>query len=135
MFKSKPSKPQGRIDSLIGTGTKIEGSVTFSGGLRVDGEIVGDVRAVEGQPGTLVVSEQARIQGEIHVSHLVVNGNIVGPIYVSEFLELQPRSYVSGDVHYTSLEMHLGAVVEGRLAHKAGAEAKPVELKLATKVN
>ena len=131
MFSSKP-KSQNRIDSLIGAGTRIEGNVIFAGGLRVDGEIKGDVRTGEGEAGTLVVSEQARIEGEIHVAHLVVNGTIVGPVHATELLELQPRSRVSGDVHYTSLEMHLGAVVEGRLVHtRAGADAKPVELKLA----
>ena len=131
MFSSKP-KAQNRIDSLIGAGTRIEGTVIFSGGLRVDGEVKGDVRAAEGESGTLVVSEQARIEGEIHVAHLVVNGTVVGPLHATELIELQPRSRVSGDVHYTSLEMHLGAIVEGRLAHvRAGADAKPVELKLA----
>jgi cytoskeletal protein CcmA (bactofilin family) len=131
MFSSKP-KSQNRIDSLIGAGTRIEGNVIFAGGLRVDGEIKGDVRTGEGEAGTLVVSEQARIEGEIHVAHLVVNGTVVGPLHATELIELQPRSRVSGDVHYTSLEMHLGAIVEGRLAHiRAGADAKPVELKLA----
>ena len=131
MFSSKP-KSQNRIDSLIGAGTRIEGNVIFAGGLRVDGEIKGDVRTGEGEAGTLVVSEQARIEGEIHVAHLVVNGTVVGPVHATELIELQPRSRLSGDVHYTSLEMHLGAVVEGRLVHvRAGADAKPVELKLA----
>jgi cytoskeletal protein CcmA (bactofilin family) len=129
---SKSAKSQGRIDSLIGAGTRIEGSVIFSGGLRIDGEVKGDVRVAEGEAGTLVVSEQARIEGEVRVGHLVVNGTIVGPVHATELLELQPRSRVSGDVHYTSIEMHLGAIVEGRLVHiRAGAEAKPVELKLA----
>jgi cytoskeletal protein CcmA (bactofilin family) len=132
MFSRKPGKPQNRIDSLIGAGTRIEGNVIFSGGLRVDGEIKGDVRAAEGEAGTLVVSEQARIEGELNVAHLVVNGTVVGPVHATELIELQPRSRVSGDVHYTSLEMHLGAVVEGRLVHvRAGADAKTVELKLA----
>ena len=130
MFSSKP-KSQNRIDSLIGAGTRIEGNVIFAGGLRVDGEIKGDVRTGEGEAGTLVVSEQARIEGEVHVAHLVVNGTVVGPIHATELLELQPRSRVSGDVHYTSIEMHLGAVVEGRLVHIRAADAKPVELKLA----
>jgi cytoskeletal protein CcmA (bactofilin family) len=133
MFGKKLTKPQSRIDSLIGVSTRIEGNVVFSGGLRVDGEIRGDVRTAEGETGTLVVSEQARIEGEIRVSHLVVNGTLVGPVHASDFLELQPRSRVSGDVHYTSLEMHLGAVVDGRLVHEGSvAEKKPVELKLAT---
>src|SRR5213592_451172 len=131
MFRKQPSKPQNRIDSLIGVGTKIEGNVNFTGGLRVDGEVVGNVTAVSDEPSTLVLSEKARIEGEISVSHLVVNGEITGPVYVAEFLELQSRSRVKGDVHYNSLEMHLGAIVEGHLVHRSG-EAKTVELKLAT---
>ena len=130
MFRKQASKPQNRIDSLIGVGTKIEGSISFSGGLRVDGEIIGNVTAVADQPSTLVLSEEARIEGEIRVSHLVVNGEISGQVYAGEFLELQSRSRVKGDVHYNTLEMHLGAIVEGRLVHRSG-EAKTVELKLA----
>ena len=130
MFRKQPSKPQNRIDSLIGVGTKIEGNVQFTGGLRVDGEVIGNVTAVSDQPSTLVLSEQARIDGEIKVSHLVVNGEINGPVYAAEFLELQSHSKVKGDVHYNTLEMHLGAIVEGHLVHRS-SESKTVELKLA----
>ena len=131
MFGKKPSKPQNRIDSLIGAGTRIEGNISFIGGLRVDGEIKGNVTATADQSSTLVVSEQARIEGEIRVSHLVANGSINGPVYASDSLELQASSRLRGDVHYNALEMHLGAIVEGRLVHGAG-EAKTVELKLAS---
>jgi cytoskeletal protein CcmA (bactofilin family) len=132
MFGNKPSKPQNRIDSLIGAGTRIEGSVIFSGGLRIDGEVKGDVASSNDQPSKVVVSEQARIEGEVHVTHMVVNGTIVGHVHASEFLELQPRCRVTGDIHYTNLEIHLGAVVEGRLVHAAASgEGKAVELKLA----
>jgi cytoskeletal protein CcmA (bactofilin family) len=134
MFRKQPSKPQNRIDSLIGVGTRIEGNVSFSGGLRVDGEIIGNVTAVTDEPSTLVISEQARIDGEIKVTHLVVNGTINGPVHASEFLELQSRSRVKGDVQYNTLEMHLGAIVEGRLVHSS-SEAKTVELKLAASKN
>lgn len=130
-LRRKTKKPQSRIDSLIGAGTKIEGNVTFSGGLRVDGEIKGNVQAVGDEGGTLVVSEHARIEGEIHVSHLVINGTIIGPVHSADFLELQPRARVTGDVQYYNLEMHLGAVVDGRLGHQGGT-GKTVELKLAS---
>ncbi len=135
MFRKKASKPQNRIDSLIGAGTRIEGNVTFSGGLRVDGEIKGNVIASGQQASTLVLSEQARIDGEIHVSHLVVNGAINGPVHSAEFLELQAHSRVKGDVHYNTLEMHLGAVVEGRLVHNSSVNegGKTVELKIASR--
>lgn len=130
MFGKKISKPQGRIDSLIGVGTSLDGDVTFAGGLRVDGEIKGNVRGVEGQPATLVISEHARIEGEISVSHLVINGTVIGAVHSSDFLELQTRARVTGDVEYSTIEMHLGAVVQGRLVHQGGP-AKAVELKLA----
>lgn len=135
MFSKKASKPQSRIDSLIGAGTMIEGNVNFTGGLRVDGEIKGNVVAAGEQPSTLVVSEHARIEGEIHVSHLVVNGTINGPVHSAEFLELQAHSRVKGDVHYNTLEMHLGAIVDGRMVHSASAAdgAKTVELKIASR--
>jgi len=135
MFRKKANKPQNRIDSLIGAGTRIEGNITFSGGLRVDGEIKGNVVAAGDQPSTLVVSEQASIDGEIHVSHLVVNGSVNGPVYSAEFLELQAHSRVKGDVHYNTLEMHLGAVVEGRLVHSSSVieGSKAVELKIASR--
>lgn len=131
MFSKKSSKPQNRIDSLIGAGTSIEGDISFSGGLRIDGQVKGNVRAAGDQASTLVVSEHARIEGEVSVSHVVVNGTVIGPLRSGEFLELQPKARVTGDVEYNSIEMHLGAVVQGRLIHQ-GTPAKAVELKLAT---
>jgi cytoskeletal protein CcmA (bactofilin family) len=130
MFK-KASKPQNRIDTLIGAGTTITGDINFSGGLRVDGEIKGNVRAAGDGPTTLVISEHARVEGEIAVSHVVVNGTVNGPVLSSEFLELQDKARVNGDVQYSTIEIHLGAVVQGSLVH-TGTTAKSVELKLAT---
>jgi cytoskeletal protein CcmA (bactofilin family) len=118
MFGSKSSKPQNRIDCLIGTGTVVEGSITFSGGLRVDGCVRGSVLAADDEPGTLVISEKARIEGEIRVSHVVINGTVVGPVYATEYVELQAKANVTGDVHYRTLEMHLGGVVQGKLVHE-----------------
>ncbi len=129
--KAKPNKPNNRIDSLIGVGTTIEGNVIFTGGLRIDGEVRGSVIASGEQSGTLVVSEHARVDGEITVSHLVINGAVNGPIHSCEFLELQPQARVTGDIEYNTIEMHLGAIVQGRLVHQAEGAAKAVELKLA----
>lgn len=132
MFSNKSGKSQNRIDTLIGAETMIEGDIVFAGGLRVDGQIRGNIRAAEGASGVLVVSEQARIEGEVNVTRLVVNGTVVGPVMATDSVELHPRSRVTGDVTYNALEMHLGAVVDGRLVHRAAAEGKTVELKLAS---
>ena len=129
MFR-RESKPQNRIDSLIGATTRIEGNVFFSGGLRVDGSVRGNVAALPDQPGTLVVSEHARVDGEVQAAHVVVNGTVNGPVDARETLELQAGSRVKGDIHYKSIEIQQGAVIEGRLVHHA-AEVKGVELKIA----
>jgi cytoskeletal protein CcmA (bactofilin family) len=134
--KSNTQKPSARIDSLIGAGTRIEGDVSFNGGLRIDGEVRGNVTGLGGDGSTLVLSEQAIVEGEVRVGHLVVNGSVKGPIHASETLELQPRARVSGDVHYNTLEMHQGAAIDGRLVHRSvdqQAEQKPIELKIASK--
>src|SRR2546427_2779717 len=76
-------------------------------------------------------SADARIDGEVQAAHIVVNGTINGPVHATETLELQAGSKVKGDVYYKSIEIHQGAVVEGRLVHHV-ADAKGVELKLAS---
>jgi cytoskeletal protein CcmA (bactofilin family) len=122
---------QNRIDSLIGAGTSVLGDVSFTGGLRVDGHVQGNVTASGAEPGTLVVSEQARIDGEIRVAHVVVNGAVNGPITAADHVELQAKARVIGDVFYRTLEIHVGAVIQGRLAHTEQGSASVVELKRA----
>lgn len=131
MFSSKKaSKPQNRIDSLIGAGTRIDGNISFAGGLRIDGEVRGNIECENGQSGTLVISEHASVEGEIAVSHVVINGAVIGPVRAAESLELLPNARVTGDVEYHQLEMQQGAVVQGRLVHQTSVKA--VELKLAS---
>jgi cytoskeletal protein CcmA (bactofilin family) len=113
----KTEKPQNQIDSLIGVGTHIDGNVNFSGGLRVDGRITGNIVALGDKPSTLVLSDQAVIEGKIVVTHAIINGTVVGAIHASEYVELQPKAKVSGDVHYKAMEIQLGASVDGMLHH------------------
>src|SRR5512146_1660544 len=126
MFGNRNSKPQNRIDCLIGAGTVIDGNITFSGGLRVDGHVRGKIDAADGKPATLVLSEQALIEGEIRVTHMVINGSVTGPIHALEYLELQAKARVKGDVCYKMLEMQLGAVVQGRLIYQDEGKADKV---------
>ena len=131
MFERRKAAPQKRIDSLIGAGTVLRGDVVFAGGLRIDGQVEGNVASADGQAGTLVVSEQARVDGRISVSHVVVNGTVNGPIVARDYLELQAKARVAGDVTYRALEMQQGAVIDGRLDHAEPGSASVVELKRA----
>lgn len=110
-------KSKSTIDSLIGICTNVEGNVHFKGGLRIDGHVKGNVVADTEQPSMLVISEHAKIEGEVRAAHVVVNGEVVGPVHSTELLELQPRARITGDVYYKALEMHGGALVAGKLSH------------------
>jgi len=109
------------IETLLGARTKLEGDLRFSGGLRIDGEIKGNVIGDPEKPSMLVVTDTARIEGEVHVGHLILNGTVVGPVHVSELLELQPKARIEG------------AVVMGTLIHSAPGDVKLLpNLKLAS---
>ena len=125
----KANKPS-PIDSLIGAGTTIEGDVTFTGGLRIDGTVKGNVRAHGNKPGTLVISELAKVEGDIDVAHVVINGTVAGPVRGSEYVELLPKARVTGNVSYKSIEIHVGAIVMGQLVYESPQKSdKVVELK------
>lgn len=110
------------IDSLVGISARIEGDICFTGGLRIDGEVHGNVIGGESTENVLVVSEHARVEGDVHCATLVVNGYIAGDVFASELLELRPKGRIIGNVHYKRLEMHNGATVAGTLTHQQGAE-------------
>jgi cytoskeletal protein CcmA (bactofilin family) len=135
MFGKKAQPP---IKSLIAGGTRIEGNMKFNEGLRVDGEVFGDIQAVADDGGSLlVISEAAVVQGAISADHVIINGTVRGPVNARELLELQPKARIEGDVSYVALEMHQGAVISGQLrplvANADAAEDEKPLLKLASK--
>lgn len=111
MFARKKHPP---IKSLIAQGMSVQGDVQFSDGLRIDGEVVGQVSA-SGERSIVVVSESARVEGGLQAQHVIVNGVVRGTVHASGLLELQPRARITGNVHYKNLEMHQGALVSGQL--------------------
>jgi len=124
-------KKQPAIRSLIADGNHIDGNVQFTDGLRIDGSIIGDVRSSDDKNSILVISETASVTGEVHADHVIVNGAVKGPVYARRMLELQPKARIEGDIYYTSLEMHQGAIISGLLRPSpAMLEDKPT-LKLA----
>ncbi|MCO4094765.1 MAG: polymer-forming cytoskeletal protein [Acidovorax sp.] len=112
MFSRKKQPP---IKSLVAQGTRILGDVHFADGMRIDGEVVGDIRAGAEQPSILVISESARVEGAIHADHVIINGQVVGPVHAAELLELQPKARITGNVHYKALEMHQGGMIAGQM--------------------
>lgn len=134
MFRRKKSNSIeiNKLSSLICGNVEIKGDVAFSDGLRVDGQICGNLSNASGKKGLLVLSERGRIEGNVHVHDAVVNGVIVGDLTVEHFLELQPKARITGDIKYRQLQMDCGASVSGKLTcvteREADGENNVVEL-------
>jgi cytoskeletal protein CcmA (bactofilin family) len=113
--KTPTEKPCNTIDTLIGAKTDLKGDIVFTGGLRVDGKVRGNITAKGDGNSTLVLSENAMVTGNVTVPHIITNGTIKGNVRAAERIELQPKAEISGDVYYKVIEMSLGAVINGNL--------------------
>ncbi|MCB2428018.1 bactofilin family protein [Methylophaga pinxianii] len=130
MFSSKKQKRRkaARIDTLIGENTHIKGDIHFSGGLRIDGVITGNITADEGEPALLTLSEKGRIEGEVRVPFQLINGDVKGNLYANEHIELADKARINGNVFYKFLEMAMGSEVNGQLIHVGEAEESSLNL-------
>ena len=117
--KKPNDKPCNTIDTLVGVKSELKGDIVFSGGLRIDGKVRGNVTAKGESNSTLVLSENATITGNVTVPHIITNGTIKGNVRAAERIELQNKAEISGDVYYKVIEMALGAVVNGNLVREA----------------
>ena len=116
------------IRSLIGEGTVVQGPIRFTEGLRIDGEVQGDVIAAAESQAMLVVSDKAKVTGMVKAAHVIINGQVSGPVEASVMLELQPLARVTGQVRYELLEMHPGALIDGELRPLKNAEKPALKL-------
>ena len=130
MFSSKKNKRRkaARIDTLIGENTHLKGDIHFSGGLRIDGVITGNITADEGEPALLTLSEKGRIEGEVRVPFQIINGDVKGNLYAVEHIELANKARINGNVFYKLLEMAVGSEVNGKLIHVSEAEETDLSL-------
>lgn len=117
MFKHKPRSHAGQIDTLIGPQVVIRGDLVFSGGLLVEGRVIGKVVAADGEQAVLTLSEQGCIEGEVRAPVVIINGRLDGDVFASERVELAPKARVQGNVHYKVAEMAAGSTLTGRLIH------------------
>lgn len=117
-MNKKSEKPCNTIDTLIGVNTEMKGDIVFTGGLRVDGKVKGNITAASDGSSTLVLSEHAEVVGDVQVPHMILNGTIKGNVHCAEHVELQPEAEIIGDVHYQIIEMALGATINGNLVRE-----------------
>lgn len=121
----KPKSSSGKVDTIIGQQTRIEGDIRFAGGLHVDGHIKGNIHAEAGSSSVLTVSEHGSVEGDVRVPTVILNGTVTGDVHSDDRIELAAKAAVNGDVYYNLIEMAMGAAVNGSLVHK-GEKASSV---------
>jgi cytoskeletal protein CcmA (bactofilin family) len=116
--------PQTRTDTLIGAGTRFDGHFTFTGVLRVEGEVVGDVTCGPDAQGTVIVGKSGSVTGAVAAPHVVVAGRVAGSVESAVSLEIRQGASIKGDASYLDLVVYEGAVVEGMLTPRFRIEKK-----------
>ena len=112
--KEKHSK----ATTLIADNVDILGNIAFSGDLRVEGNVEGNIGSKpNANKATLTVSDQGNVLGEIRAPRVIINGIVHGDVYATEHLELAKKAKVTGNVYYAKMEMVMGATVNGKLVH------------------
>ena len=132
MWFTKKKHPS--IRSLIGEGMAVHGELRFAEGLRIDGEVFGDVLAQGDAHSLIIISENARVHGKVKGGHVIINGEVRGPVLSDDMLELQPKARVNGDIRYEVLEMHPGAMVDGELRPLKSSDKPALKLAASNEV-
>jgi cytoskeletal protein CcmA (bactofilin family) len=124
--------------TLVSRETVVVGDIQFSGNLEVEGVVRGNIVAQPGKEAMVRVVERGRVEGEVRVPLVIINGTVEGNVHASKHLELAAKGRVNGNVFYTLLKMAMGSEVNGNLTHvesqepskeKAGKPNRALELK------
>lgn len=137
MFNNKDKKntmsqnTTSKFDTLLGQHTSINGDLTFSGILHIDGSVNGSLIGQDSED-VLTISETGKIEGKIEVANIVINGTIIGDVYSSGKIEVASKANIQGNIYYKSIEMDAGSRINGQLVFQ---EAESSNIKSINKEN
>ena len=106
------NSPGARPDVFLGRGSKIVGTLTFTGVVELDGAVEGEIRS----EGRLTIGEAGEINARIQGVEVVVRGKVVGDISASKKLVLQKPARIVGNVACSTLSVEEGVVIEGKIS-------------------
>jgi cytoskeletal protein CcmA (bactofilin family) len=114
------------INAFLGAGTNYHGKLHFQGAVRIDGNFQGEVVS----EGTLVIGQDAVVDGQVKVGQLVLSGRIKGEVEAKNKVVLHKTANLQGNIRTPVLVVEEGAVLEGQLVMGSldtAESAKPEE--------
>ncbi|WP_272699043.1 bactofilin family protein [Desulfovibrio sp. Fe33] len=112
------------INAFLGAGTNYHGKLHFQGAVRIDGNFQGEVVS----EGTLVVGQEASVDGQVKVGQLVLSGKFKGEVEARNKVVLHKTANLQGNIRTPVLVVEEGAVLQGELvmgSMDAASSAKP----------
>ncbi len=98
-----------QINGLIGKDSELEGKLSFTGAVRIDGRFLGEITAGD----TVIVGETGFLESDVHVSNIVIKGEVRGNIVAKQRIELQAPAKVFGNIQAPTVTMEQGVILEG----------------------
>lgn len=100
------------ISAFLGSGTIYNGQLSFVGSVRIDGQFTGEIKS----EGTLILGQEAKVEGAINVSHLVLSGNLHGDVVVTGKTILHKTANLTGNLITRALIIEEGALLQGTIS-------------------
>jgi len=107
-------KSKDEINAFLGRDTEFEGKLSFTGAVRIDGKISGEIFS----NGTLIVGESAVIKAQIHIADMVISGEVHGDIFAEKKIEITVPGKLFGNIKTPKLVLEEGVVFEGNCKMK-----------------
>ena len=112
------------MTAFLGKDTEFEGKLTFHGTIRIDGHFKGEISA----DGSLIVGEGAMIEANMHISYILISGEIHGNIIADDRIEIHPAGKVFGDIQAPTVVIDEGGIFEGNCRMHRAKEADESKL-------
>jgi cytoskeletal protein CcmA (bactofilin family) len=122
-------KPKDEINAFLGKDTEFEGKFSFTGAVRIDGKLSGEIFS----NGTLIVGESAIIKSQIHVAEMIISGEVHGDIFAEKKIEITAPGKLFGNIQTPKLVLEEGVIFEGNCKMKDLKEEKKKDPDLSPK--
>jgi cytoskeletal protein CcmA (bactofilin family) len=121
MFDRK-QQDSGEWSGFLEKGVRLEGKLESPGTLRIDSLMKGTLTS----EATLILGEDARVDGEISANAVIIAGRFDGVIHARDRVEIQAKAIVTGEIQTPCLIIEPGAIFDGRCVMPAAKEPAKV---------
>ena len=116
----------GDISAFVGKGVEFKGTITYSGTVRIDGYLDGEIHT----DGVVLIGEEAVIQAKITAGTVVCKGKVTGDVVAKECVKLRAPAVINGSVKAPVLSMEDGVLFNGTLEMAQGVRDLPRDVSL-----